>query len=137
MEKMTPFTWRRLKNRYNLIGKKCMTCLNIFFAPRMLCAICNPPQETVDIQLSGEGNVVSFSTVNVPSEEHSNEAPYLLAIIKLKDGPKLTAQIVDCKENQVRIGMPVEVVFRKINEDSTGLINYGFKFRPLFNKKAG
>ena len=137
MDKMTPFTWRRLKNRYNLIGKICNNCSNIFFAPRLICAICNPPQETNDFQFSGEGKVVSFSSVNVPSEEHANEAPYMLAIIKLKEGPKLTAQIVDCKEKDVSIGMSVEAVFRKITEDNNGLINYGFKFRPLFDKRAG
>ena len=136
MENITPFTWRRLKNRYNLVGKKCNNCNSVFFAPRIICSSCNPPQETVDFKLSGVGEVVSFSLVNVPPEEHATMAPYMLAIIKLKDGPKLTTQIVDCKENDVTMGMLVEAVFRKITEDGNGLISYGFKFRPLLNGKA-
>jgi len=133
MEKITPFTWRRLKNRYNLIGKICQNCSSLFFAPRLICTNCNPPEETKDFKFSGTGEVVSFSSVNVAPEEHTAEAPYLLGIIKLKEGPKLTAQIVECKEKDVYIGMPVESVFRKITEDSTGLISYGFKFRPFLN----
>lgn len=133
MEKITPFTWRRLKNRYNLVGKKCTSCSSLFFAPRMICAYCNPLRETVDFKFSGNGEVVSYSLVNVAPEEHSALAPYIVAIIKLREGAKLTAQIVDCNEKDVRIGMPVETVFRKITEDSTGLISYGFKFRPLLN----
>jgi hypothetical protein len=91
--------------------------------------------ETTDFKFSGNGEVVSYSLVNVPPEEHSALAPYVIAIIKLKEGAKLTAQIVDCNEKDVRIGMPVEAIFRKITEDSTGLISYGFKFRPLLNGK--
>lgn len=136
MEKITPFTWRRLKNRYNLIGKLCDNCSTIFFAPRLICSNCNPPQDTSDVKLSGVGEVVSFSSVNVPPEEHSAMAPYVLAIVKLKEGPKLTSQIVECDEKNVFIGMPVETVFRKITEDSTGLISYGFKFKPYLNGKG-
>ncbi|MBI4010189.1 MAG: Zn-ribbon domain-containing OB-fold protein [Candidatus Aenigmarchaeota archaeon] len=130
---MTPFTWRRLKNRYNLVGKKCVNCDSVFFAPRMICSQCNPPRETVDFKLSGVGKIVSYSLVNVPPEEHAAMAPYTLAIVQLKEGVKLTSQIVDCNEKDVHIGMTVEAVFRKITEDGNGLISYGFKFRPLLN----
>ncbi len=136
MENITSFTWRRLKNRYNLVGKKCNNCDSVYFAPRMICSKCNPPQETVDFKLSGLGEVVSFSLVNVPPEEHAAMAPYVLAIVQLKDGPKLTTQIVDCTEKEMKIGMPVEAVFRKITEDGNGLISYGFKFRPLLNGRG-
>ena len=135
MENITPFTWRRQKNRYNLVGKKCVNCNSVFFPPRIICSQCTPPRETVDCKLSGIGKVVSFSLVNVPPEEHSATAPYILAIVRLKDGPKLTAQLVECDEKDVYIDMPVEAVLRKITEDRSGLISYGFKFRPMLNEK--
>ena len=133
MDKITPFTWRRLKNRYNLVGKKCSNCNTAFFPPRPICSKCNPLQETVDHQLGNVGKVVSFSLVNVPPQEHSAMAPYVLAIIQLEDGPKLTAQIVEVNEKDVYIGMPVEAILRKITEDEQGLISYGYKFRPMEN----
>lgn len=51
-------------------------------------------------------------------------------MIELEEGAKLTAQLVDCDVDNLEIGDPVEMVFRKIREDGEdGVISYGFKFR--------
>ena len=61
--------------------------------------------------------------------------PYVVAMVKLAEGSLVTAQLTDVAQNEVYIGMPVEMVTRRINEESeTGLINYGFKFRPVFKR---
>jgi len=55
--------------------------------------------------------------------------------VELFEGPRLTAQVVGVGEKDVKIGDKVEMIFRKILEDSPeGLIHYGYKFRLL--KKA-
>ena len=57
-------------------------------------------------------------------------APYVLAIIQLDEGPRLTAQ-VDCKPEEIYIGMRVKAAFRKILEEGEdGIIHYGTKFIP-------
>ncbi len=45
------------------------------------------------------------------------------------------AQLTDLVEEQPRIGMPVEMVTRKIREDGDerGMLLYGYKFRPILN----
>jgi len=54
----------------------------------------------------------------------------VLAIIELEEGPKLTAEIVDCSLDEVEIGKKAEGVFRKILEKGKkGVIQYGYKFR--------
>lgn len=51
--------------------------------------------------------------------------------MELDEGAKVTAQIVDCKPEDIKIGDEVEMVFRKIREEGEdGVITYGFKFRP-------
>ena len=56
--------------------------------------------------------------------------------IKLDEGPKITAQIVDCELDDVKIGMRVQSTFRKIQEDGyMGAIHYGYKFKPIEVKK--
>ncbi|MCK4714618.1 MAG: OB-fold domain-containing protein, partial [Candidatus Aenigmarchaeota archaeon] len=73
--------------------------------------------------------IYSFTQVNVPPGGFEIEAPYMLAIIELDEGPRLTAQVVDCNKKDVKIGLPVRMVFRKIQESGAeGLIHYGFKF---------
>ena len=56
--------------------------------------------------------------------------PYVLAIVELDEGPRLTAQLV-CSPDEVRIGMRVRPVFRRISADGeSGVIHYGTKFAP-------
>jgi hypothetical protein len=61
------------------------------------------------------------------------QAPYTIALVKLQEGPMVTAQLTDLGEEPVRIGMPVEMVTRKIRNDGDerGMIVYGYKFRPV------
>jgi uncharacterized OB-fold protein len=45
----------------------------------------------------------------------------------------ITAQLTDLGEKPVEIGMPVEMVTRKIRSDGDerGMLVYGYKFRPI------
>jgi len=53
-------------------------------------------------------------------------------MVKLEEGPMVTAQLTDLGEKPVEIGMPVEMVTRKLRTDGDerGLLVYGYKFRP-------
>jgi uncharacterized OB-fold protein len=54
----------------------------------------------------------------------------VLAIIKLEEGPQMTSQII-CDPKEVKIGLKVKSVFRKIATDGeSGIIHYGTKFVP-------
>lgn len=124
-------TWRRMKHRYNLYGAKCENCKGVYFPPRIICPNCRRKGKMADEKLSGCGKILTFSIVYAPPEGYSLEIPYVLAIIELDEGPRLTTQIVDAKAENVKIGMPVEMAFRKlIEQNAHGLIHYGYKFRP-------
>lgn len=81
---------------------------------------------------SGQGTIYTFSVMyNVP-QGYEEQKPYIIAIIQLDDGPKITAQLTDVEQNDVAIGMRVEMVTRKLREEGQeGQIIYGYKFRPL------
>jgi uncharacterized OB-fold protein len=75
--------------------------------------------------------VYSFSTVYDAPAGYVDYPPYTVALIELEEGPLLTAQLTDVDTEDVHIGMPVEMVTRKIKEEGeNGLIVYGYKFRP-------
>lgn len=83
-----------------------------------------------DTKLSGKGEIVTYTIIHVGPEDFEEQVPYPVAIIKLEEGPQITAQIVDCSIDDVKIGMKVESTFRKIRQDgSTGAIYYGYKFK--------
>lgn len=92
----------------------------------------NEPNEGVARMLSGRGEIYSFSTMyNVP-RGYEEQRPYTIALVRLDDGPMVTAQLTDVDAADVRIGMRVEMVTRRLREDGEqGQIIYGYKFRPL------
>ena len=122
--------WRHIQQRYNLIGSKCTNCGRLFFPQRVICPDCRRKGKMEDFKFSGKGKIYSYSIVRSPSSDFKTIAPYAVAIIELDEGAKLTAQLVDCDIDNIEIGDPVEMVFRKISEDGDdGVISYGFKFK--------
>lgn len=85
--------------------------------------------------LRGSGEVYSFSTMYNAPQGYEEQQPYTIALIKLDDGPMVTAQLTDVATDQVKIGLRVEMVTRKLREEGAeGQIIYGYKFRPELNK---
>ena len=124
--------WRHIQQRYNLIGSKSTNCGRVFFPPRVICPDCRRKGNIEDIKFSGKGKIYTYSIVRSPSSDFKIEAPYAVAIIELEEGAKLTAQIVDTDIDNINIGDPVEMVFRKISEDGAdGVISYGYKFKVV------
>ncbi|MEM4258680.1 MAG: Zn-ribbon domain-containing OB-fold protein [Candidatus Thermoplasmatota archaeon] len=126
--------WRQIPQRYNLIGNTCGSCNRIYFPPRESCPLCRRKSmgKMKQIKLSGKGEVVTYSIIHVGPEDFEEQIPYVIAIVKLVEGPQITGQIVDCEVSEVKIGMKVEATFRRIQEDGyTGAIYYGYKFRKI------
>ncbi len=60
-----------------------------------------------------------------------------VALVKLDEGPMVTAQLTDVNAGDVKIGMRVEMVTRKLREEGDeGQIIYGYKFRPPLTESA-
>lgn len=84
------------------------------------------------VALSGRGEVWSFSVLRQVPSGFEEFAPYPVALIKLEEGPMLTAQLTDCSEEEISIGMPVEMATRRLSDaGEDGLLVYGYKFRPV------
>ena len=126
--------WRENDSRYNMYGKKCGKCSQVYFPARDMCPKCRRTSmgKMERIQLSGKGTVVSYSTIHDGLPEFQMQIPYTIAIIELEEGAKITGQIVDCESDCVGIGSKVESVFRKLGEEGkSGVIHYGYKFRLI------
>lgn len=125
-----PRVWRLRFQRYKLQGTQCESCADLQFPPVLICPKCKS-QDLKSFNLLGRGVVYSFSTVYTPLAQFEDVAPYVVALIDLEEGPRITAQLTDVSSNDVEIGMPVEMVIRKISEcGNNGVIVYGYKFRP-------
>jgi uncharacterized OB-fold protein len=129
--------WRLKKQRYALIGEVCENCDAKLFPPRDICPECGKEAKTL-FQFSGKGQVYSYTTVYEAPEGYAEQAPYTLAMVKLEEGPLVTAQLTDLGENKPAIGMPVEMVTRLLRSatDERGMLIYGYKFRPAVAEAA-
>ena len=120
--------WRMNAQRYNIIGGAGQETVKVleYAGPA--------PQEATavhDYTFSGRGEVYSYTTVYDAPAGFERYAPYTLALVKLAEGPLVTAQLTDVMPEQVQIGMGVEMVTRKLRtEGEEGMIVYGYKFRP-------
>ncbi len=122
--------WRLKDQRYGLVGEVCDKCGTKLFPPRDVCLECSAPAKEL-YTFTGLGEVYSYTTIYNPPAGFEQYAPYTVALIKLDEGPLLTAQLTDIDPDNVEIGLPVEMVTRKLREDGDqGVIVYGYKFRP-------
>jgi len=130
-EKAVAHHWRRFKERYGLVGSYCDSCRAYFYPVRHICPRCRRGGKMKEHRFSGKGKVFSFTIIRVPPRGFEMYAPYAVAIIELEEGAKVVSQVVDTKPEDIKIGMPVEACFRKMHEEGkSGLLLYGFKFRP-------
>ncbi|MDD4254195.1 MAG: Zn-ribbon domain-containing OB-fold protein [Methanofollis sp.] len=126
-----PRFWRKIPQRYNLEGTRCETCGRYFFPPRNLCPTCRREGKITEHTFKGTGKIVTFSVIRSASDQFAKLTPYVLAIVELDEGPRMTAQIV-CSPEEAYIGMPVTSVFRRLGtEGESGVIYYGTKFVPM------
>ena len=132
-----PRHWRLNKQRYALVGEVCEHCDAKLFPPRDICPECGKEAKTL-FQFSGKGEVYSYTTVYEAPEGYAEQAPYTLAMVKLAEGPLVTAQLTDIGDQKPAIGMPVEMVTRLLRSatDERGMLIYGYKFRPAVAQAA-
>jgi len=125
-----PRHWRLRKQRYGLVGEVCPHCDAKIFPPRDVCPECGQEAKKL-YSFSGRGEVYSYTTVYEPPAGYEENVPYTVALIKLEEGPMVTAQLTDL-DGEVQIGAPVEMVTRRLRSDGDerGLLVYGYKFRP-------
>ncbi len=118
---------REIPQRFRLEAEKCEGCGKVFFPPRLVCSGCGR-RKFKAIQLSNKGMVATYTVIHVAPDQFASETPYVIGVIDLDGGGKITSQIVDCSPDEVEIGKKVQVVFRKIQQEGDhGLLCYGYK----------
>jgi len=103
-----------------LVMQKCARCGTLNFFPKPWCIECGDRRlEWTEVRPSG--TVYSYTTattvmMNLPGWK--DELPVILCLVDLDDGPRMYAQLTDCKPEGVRIGMRVQAHFEAISDEA-------------------
>ncbi|HKN00546.1 MAG TPA: OB-fold domain-containing protein [Candidatus Binataceae bacterium] len=109
--------------RHELKLQRCTGCKAFIYYPRDRCPNCF--SDNLEWQpVSGRGKVYSYTVVRRASARSFGDGPYVLAIIQLDEGPRMTSNVV-APPDQVRVDMPVVVHFDDVTPDHTLV-----KFKP-------
>ncbi|HZO81782.1 MAG TPA: Zn-ribbon domain-containing OB-fold protein [Candidatus Binataceae bacterium] len=108
--------------RHELTLQRCGNCRKFIYYPRERCPHCFSERLGWE-RVSGRGKVYSYTVVRRASSR-AFDRPYVLAIVELDEGVRMTTNIEAPPEN-VRIGMPVAVCFDDVTPEHTLV-----KFKP-------
>jgi len=116
-EEMRPW-WEALQ-RHELYLQKCRSCGELRYYPRALCTNCLS-SKIEWVPSKGRGKVYTFTATYQNGAAGFRESlPYIMAYIELDEGLKLLTNLVECRPEDVKIGMPVEVVFSDVTPEVT------------------
>ena len=105
--------------RHELVVQRCAQCGVPRFPPREICSSCLSNQSEWT-PVSGEGEVFSFNIMHqVYHPGFADAVPYAVVVVKLKEGAKMNSNLVGVPPHDIKIGMPVKVVFEEISDEVT------------------
>lgn len=103
--------WDGLREGRLYLGR-CRACTTFHFYARVRCPHCGSP-ETELAEAAGTGTLVSFTSVHRAPRPSIWGVPYILALVRLDEGPRLISAMA-CEEEECAIGMRVQVAFRAL-----------------------
>ncbi|MCE2391017.1 MAG: OB-fold domain-containing protein [Proteobacteria bacterium] len=106
--------------------QRCDDCGQRWWIPKAACPRCLSEAYRWE-RVSGRGTLYSWSAVHRPAdpEAFGDEIPYLVAIVRLEEGPHMLTRMTACEPEDLVKDMPVEVVFEQASDEITL-----YKFRP-------
>lgn len=101
---------------HELLIQACTDCGSYQFYPRTFCATCSS-KEIGFVAASGHGTVLTWTVVRrAVSAAYAADVPYVIALIKLREGPVMMSKVIACEFELIHAGMAVEVSFEDWSE---------------------
>jgi uncharacterized OB-fold protein len=117
---VTQFFWDGVE-RHELWIQRCRNCRHYPHYPKTLCRYCQS-DDLAGEQVSGRATLYTWTIAVQPFHPfYVDRIPYVVATVELVEQPGLMfmSQIVDCAEEDLRIGLPLEVVFEQLGPGLT------------------
>lgn len=109
-------------------ASKCRKCGTVAFPIQRICFKCRSRDEYDEVRLTDKrGKVFTYSIDNLAG---TPDAPVTQTVLESDEGnARVYCLMTDCDATDVKVGMPVELTFRRFHELG-GFVNYYWKCRP-------
>ena len=124
-----PLVWRIGRENAQLISYKCKSCGWVSFPEcKRTCKRCGAaPAEFEEIEMKPYGKIISFVVQHRLPEDFQTPLP--VAVVEFQEGARVYGEIIECKPEDVHVGMAVEADLRVMYEENE-LNVYSYKFKP-------
>jgi uncharacterized OB-fold protein len=110
--------WEAAK-RHELRLQQCRRCVKFWYPFGPVCPHCWSREYDWN-RLSGRGKVTSWVVFHqLYFEGFKDELPYNVVQVELDEGPRLLSNLVGVKNDEISIGMPVEITFDDVTDEVT------------------
>ena len=98
--------WWELVDRDVIPIQRCNGCEKLFHPPRPMCDACHG-MDMGHVEASGKGTVHTYTVIHHP-QFPGYDFPIIAALIDLEEGTRLMSNLVECRPEDVHIGMAVQ-----------------------------
>ncbi len=118
----------KLRDDQKITATRCAQCDKTYMPPASICSHCFDKLDEW-VELSGRGEVVSYTVIHYDEPAHPLPAPFASAIVRLEGADTgITHFLGEVHLDKITIGMKVEPVFKDEREGNMLDIQY---FRPV------
>lgn len=122
-----PAMYRHYDQNLGFYGSKCKVCGTPQFPKQRVCAECQAKDQMDDYRFVGRTAKIATYTLDYLAPTPA--PPAVIAVIDFSGGGRIMCEVTDCDPNEIKIGMEVELTFRRLYE-AGGIHNYFWKARP-------
>jgi len=119
--------WRESKAVMALYGSRCLRCGVPQYPAQRVCAECQSKDQIEEYRFSDKKGRISAFTVDHLTT--NLESPAVVGVVDFDGGGRLMCEVTECEPHEIKVGMPVEMCFRKIGLHG-GVHRYFWKARP-------
>lgn len=99
--------------------QRCDNCHSFRFYPSHACHHCGSLKYTWE-PIGGFGEIYTYSVLKrARGNPFEDLLPLILVLVKLDEGPVMMANLFNCDESEVSIGMKVQVSYEDVNDEIT------------------
>jgi hydroxymethylglutaryl-CoA synthase len=123
-----PPAQRRAAWKFGLVAGRCTRCGTRSLPPDRICQQCHAVDEMAPESLADVPATVTTCTVDRLA--YTPSPPVLIVVLDFDGGGRMRCQLTDAGEDEARIGLRVEMTFRRM-VTAAGVHNYFWKARPI------